>query len=238
MFFTPMSVFNPKGSLQFLARSTDISDASSFNFSDASFPLGAPDATRRIFLGIAWRIPTGTTMRTLSSGSIDPEGVVGATAITIHGQVGFYEAVNGGYGVALASVVVATGTIGTISLVFSGTLSECTVTVFRKTSLVDAVPFDTATVENEGTQTALSTTIDTAEGGILLAICAQGSILGTPAWTAGVTEVERFQTAESVLEILTGMTQRTAAATGATVSSSTSVDSGAVGNGLVAVSWR
>lgn len=240
MFFTPNTVINPKGSLQYLTRTSDLSFAgTSTNFSASQLTLGPPHPDRRIFLGLAWRIDSGFAARTLTDVTIDPSGVAGAVTCTIHGQVGYYEGGGvGGYGVALASAIVADGATGVVEATVSGLgVIECVVVIYRRLGLNNSTPFDIATDENEGFTGSLSSTIDTAAGGMLLGICAQTNIGGTPAWTAGLSQDELFQTATNRLEILIGSTGRTSAATGATVSSSATSNSSEVGNGFVVVSW-
>lgn len=144
-----------------------------------SVTFGAAAASRRMVAVIHWR--EGGTHETLTGATI---GGVGAT---VHIQTGHSGGVTG-FGVAIISAVVPTGTSGAVNCTFSGTVSNVSCGVYRLTSLDSGTPTDTAFEQSAGTTTSLSQTITVAAEGIVIAGFTGSTNATSSVGWGGVTE--------------------------------------------------
>jgi hypothetical protein len=190
-----------------------------------AYGLGAAHTARRIFIGIHWR--ETTVHRTVSSVTI------GGVSATIHEQEGHTGGATG-FGAAIASAIVPSGTSGDVVVNFSGSQSECNISGIRAVGLFNSSPTEALTDTTSGTSNNLSVAIDIPASGFCMAVFTSSTNAAGDAVTwAGVTE--EYDTNSGVRESMAwsaGMAAETNRTVSATVG--TQADSG---NGMVVVSW-
>lgn len=163
----------------FLAVSNQAS-GSSINFTSVSF--GAAAATRRIFCYVHWSYNGGVHFP-LSSATI------GGVSATIHTQGGHSGGING-FGAAIISAAVPTGTSGTVATSFSSTVSA-SIAAFRVINLQNGSPTDTQSGGNSGATGNIVTNTSVAAGGVLFVVY-HASNNGGSAYNSMVGSTERY----------------------------------------------
>lgn len=153
----PAPFFNPVGTFELVTHGANDSGQ---NQSFSSVNFGAEHNSRRIVVGVHWIF--GATDRNLSSVTI------GGISAIVHGQDSHTGGATG-LGGAIASAAVPTGTSGTITLGFSGTVSRAVISVFRATNLASTTPYAVRTKRGFN-DTDVSDTIDIPSNGTLLII--------------------------------------------------------------------
>ncbi len=181
--------------------------------------IGDADATRRIFANVYWG--EGGSHVSLSSMTI------GGVSATIHGQGGHTGGISG-FGVAIVSAIVPTGTTANFVALFSAAISgSAAFAAFRTVRLEDSSPFDSASTLSVGTSTSLSTSINIPEGGLIIgAFNYSVNADNTVTWTGATEITDRV-----------GFSKNLAAETNRSfgITASTQGDSG---NHLLGVSWK
>lgn len=204
-------------------------------YSFASVDFGDARADRRIFVAVHWW--EGFPHETVSSATI------GGVAATIHIQDG-HSGGSTGFGCAIISAVVPTGTSGTIVITTSDNSNIGTVGIntFVTYGLASSSPFDTAFAEASGTATDLTDTINVPGGGFVLAVftSSTNATSKTVTWT-GVNEIYdestpvfNFASVRCSAGISTGL----AAETGRTITADVSSNTADAGDAFVAISWN
>ncbi len=181
--------------------------------------VGAADAARRIYALVYWG--EGGSHRTLSSMTI------GGVSATIHSQGGHSGGASG-FGLAITSAIVPTGTTANGVANFSGAISgSASISILRAVGLEDSSPFDTASDFSATTSTSLSTTIDVPEGGLVIGAFYQSvNADSTVTWGGAAEILDRV-----------GFSSHLAAQTSRpiTITATTEADSG---NHLLVISWK
>lgn len=209
---------------RFVEYLSTISDgASDTDYSFSSYNIGAADATRRVFIAFFW------TYSSAAHRSVTSVSIAGQSA-TIHIQGGHTGGVTG-FGVGIASAVVASGTSGTVIVSGSNTLSAMRIAGWRTINMERTTPFDTGSNFSIGTTDDLFTAVDVPEFGFTIGAHNNSTgALNTVTWT-GLTE--EFDSAGQSAAWLQNMSPET----GRTVGISTSSE-GDAGNHLVVLSWN
>lgn len=137
-------------------------DAAQAAYTANDFDIGAAAVDRLIAVVIAAQ--TGAT------GNITVDSVIiGGNAATIHAQ----KSNNGSPGfqapVAIASLVMASGTTADIVVEFSETIGGCLFDVFDLRNYTSAMPADTDTTAQEGSGNLVQATVNVGTNGIVLA---------------------------------------------------------------------
>lgn len=144
-----------------------------------SVSFGAASASRRMVAVIHWL--EGGTHFTLSSATI------GGVAATLHAQGGHSGGVTG-FGIAIISAAVPSGTSGVVDCTFSGAPSAVFCGVYRLVGLVSGTPTDIDQDEAVGTTSDKNVTITVADAGIVIAgFSGSTNANSSVSWT-GVTE--------------------------------------------------
>lgn len=152
-------------SIAFLQLAKDATDLTTYTFSSQS--LGAAASDRYIICAICGRSNDGSA-RTISSVTI------GGVTATINAQVE-----NTGTMCGIATALVPTGTTGDVVVVWSGTMGDANIALYRTTNLTSATALDTGTsTANPGT-----TNLDTKTGSVIVAISENDNGALTATWT-------------------------------------------------------
>lgn len=155
--------------LSFLQTAGDATDLTTYTFSSQN--LGATASDRFIICAITGRSSDGSA-RTLSSATI------GGVTATINCQIN-----NSGSMSAIVAASVPTGTTGDVVLVFSSTMTDANIALYRATGLSSATAIDTGTSSADpGTDT-----LTIKSGGVLVGIATDDDGTHTCTWT-GLTE--------------------------------------------------
>lgn len=222
----PAVASGPAGiSASYLSLEVDPSPGTTSEFVD--YAIGDAAADRRVFLAVHW--VEGSTHRTISSATI------GGVSATIHIQEGHSGGVTG-FGVAIISAIVPTGTTATVVVNFSGNKTDTTIGGIRVTGLSNSSPHATAVDENEGTASSLAVSINVPEDGLLIGAYSSSTnaTLRAVTW-GGVTE--EYDQSSGGIRVSMGWDYELSEETGRSVSASIS-SIGDSGNALVVVSWN
>lgn len=200
-----------------------LSNGGGANYS-GTVTTGGADTNRRVVVVIHWE--ETTIHRTLSSISI------GGVSATIHNQQGNSGGTTG-FGVAIASAIVPTGTTATVALVMSAAVTTVVASAWRLINYSTLTDSDGNA--NSGSSNNISLTVSTAAGGVIVA----GYTGSTGTGNTGVTwtnATERYDSGgigvirKSAADV-TGLSAGTL-----TVSATQGIISNS-GNGLVITSW-
>lgn len=188
----------------------------------ASISIGTASAARRVVVAVHWG--ESTAHRSLSSATI------GGVAATIHVQAGHFGGATG-LGVALISATVPTGTTATLALNFSGSVNSVNVGVWAMEGFDTVV--DTGNTQSSVTTAALSLTLSTSAGGVVIGAYTGSTLThGTGVTWSSITE--QYDYDASVRE--SGAHVSGVSAGTLTFGASQGVISDA-GNDMVGVSW-
>lgn len=191
-----------------------------------SFSIGTAATDRRLFANVHWG-ETGSVHRTLLSATI------GGVSATIHGQEGHSGGASG-FGVAVISAVVPTGTTASVATTFSGAVTNLAYGIHRVDGLVGGSPTDTAVNSSSGTSTSISDSIIVPAAGVLVAAYSASELSNDGVTWTGVTENYDFggfsyNRSGGALLYPTGSNPQTVGITKGNESNS--------GNAFFAVSW-
>lgn len=156
----------------------------SYNF--GSCDIGDEDPDRLV-------VVVATNTKSISPRRAVTSVTIGGNAATIHAAAEEGDTVvsaNPSMGIAIASLVVATGTAATISIGTAGNVDGACIAVYALYGLSSATPHDTAS-DTEAAGSNPSTTIDIPAGGTVIAgYGAMGGTLGTVSWV-GLSNVDQ-----------------------------------------------
>lgn len=190
------------------------------------YSLGATDAARRIICRIHWVESGGHSSVTSVT--------IGGISATIHDQTG-HSGGSTGFGIALVSAVVPSGTTATINVFFGATTATAVyVSAARVVGLTNSSPTSINKAFSSATSVSISTTIDVPQGGIIFSgfTSSTNASSDTVTW-GGIDQV--YQT--SITVRVTGASRTGMnAETGRTISCSVTTHLNS-GNGMVAMSW-
>jgi len=190
------------------------------------YSFGAADGARRIICRIHWVEDSGHS----SVSSV----TIGGVSATIHDQTGHSGGLTG-FGIALVSAVVPSGTSGTITVFFgSTTATSVYLSGARVVGLANSSPSSINKAFSSSTSTSISTSIDVPQGGIIFS----GFTSSTNASSDPVTWGGIDQVYQSSITVRVTGASRTGmnAETGRVISCSVTTHLNS-GNGMVAMSW-
>jgi hypothetical protein len=128
--------------------------------SQTAIDFGVASSNRLVLISVFWLSASPFAMASATIGGI--AATIATTAITGPDIGGNY------YQTALIAAIVPTGTSGTVSATFGGTLVSAIFRSFNATNISTATPFSVATPQ-AGAVSVLNTTVDEAAGGAVFA---------------------------------------------------------------------
>lgn len=165
--------------------------------------LGTATADRLIVVIVT---SAGGPIRSISSITI------GGNSATLHVQS---NASNGAQGVGIASLVVPSGTSADVVVTWSASSSNTGLMVFALKGYSNATPYDTdATTNGTAYSTSQTATIDTVNGGVLIA-ASEHFVNETMSWSS-LTEDNDFQVNSTTMRMSGGRKSLTSTASGVT----------------------
>lgn len=206
---------------EYIATTTSSDSDNSYSFAGQSF--GAADATRRIFVAFMWHYDGGIHR------SIDTV-TIGGNSATIHVQGGHSGGATG-FGVGIASAVVAAGTSGTIVISNDDTLDGMRIATFRTINMERSTPFDTGSDGASGSTDDLHVTVNVPEFGLIIGAHNNSTGANNHVTWSGVTE--RFDSFGESVAMDYNMDEETNREIDVNLASE-----GDAGNHMVVVTWN
>jgi hypothetical protein len=191
------------------------SDLTTYSFTGVS--IGAAAGNRYIILGVTGSSGTTSAISTVTVNTVAATLLAQASGSTVATGLYIYK--------------ISSGTTADISVTFAGSKQRCAVSVWRVTGIDSETPYNTNSNTAAVSTSSLSTTVNTVNGGFIVAAAQRGGTVGgTTTWT-GVSENYDFNLESRILT--GGSLSQTVQESGRTVSTAFST-SGAAGSLVVA----
>lgn len=198
-----------------------------------SFSIGAAAANRRLFALVHWG--EDGNHRTLTSATI------GGVSATVHLQEG-HTGGSTGFGVAIISAIVPSGTTASIVTSYTGTpngkVTHEGFSLYRATGLVDSSPSDTGSDTTSVLSQSLSVTVTVPALGIVIGGYSASQLSDSLVAWSGATENYDTGDPPGFGYVRSGAFQAYAGGSASQVVSVTKPNENNSGNALVAVTWK